>query len=213
MQFRIETDNLRYLAGAMADLGEVVASPSLNAIVAYDMMRTRRLSYKPPGKTDPDGQNVGLDAAALKRVSGRVRGEAHVSLTPEWLVIEADCTYRLRLLQSPEYVEEPSASPAGEASMSAGDLRAALEDAQAAGVLTVVIMADKGAVTVRGDGMAGCRISVPDSVSTGMECSRLDNTLLLPCVPATGDCTISLASEGPTVMRFGDVTYHQGARM
>ena len=213
MQFGIETGNLRYLAGAMADLGEVVVSPSRNAIVAYDMMRTRRLSYKPPGGADPDGQNVGLDAATLKKISRRVRGEAHVSLTPEWLVIEADCIYKLRLLQSPEYMEEPSASPAGEASMPAGDLRAALEDARAAGVLTVVIMADKGAVTVCGDGVAGCRISIPYSVSTGMEYSRLDNNLLLPCVPTAGDCTISLTTEGPTVMRFGDVTYHQGARV
>ena len=213
MRFCMDRSSLMYLAGTMAELGEVVASPRRNTITAYDMMRTRRLSYRPPGEADPYGRDVGLDALTLQKIARRVRGEASVTLAPDGLVVAADCIYKLRLLHSPGYLEEPSASHTGEAAMPAAGLREALEDARAAGATSVVVTADRGAVLLRGEGAADCCISIHGSRSTGTGYSRLDNTLLLPCVPDSGGCTLSLAPGGPTAMRFGGVTYHQGARI
>ena len=208
---------LQYLAGVLAELDEVTASPGRITITAYDYTHMRRISYTPLGGYGGEGPDVGLDGAALYRIARRVRGEAHVSVTPERLVVKSDgMTFRLRLLEAAGYMDEPAASHIGEVSIPVADLRLALQDVRAAGTSSVVIVIDGGDVIFRGEGASDCRIGVPAAEATGVGYSRLDLDMLMPCIPNLDGrtATILLAPKGPTLMRFGDdLTYHQAPRL
>ena len=217
MEFEADRGELLYVARALAELGEVVASPGRHTITAYDIAHTRRVAYAPPGAGGGDGRDVGLDAAALLKVARRVRDGAHITVTPERLVIRSGgTTYKLRTLEPAPYMYEPEAGGSGRVAMPAADLRAALEDVGAAGSTSVIIAIRDGEAVFRGDDDAGCWIGAPAATTDGIGYSRLDLGLLLPWVPNAAGLMvdISLAPKGPTAMRFGDsLTYHQAARL
>ena len=213
MQFTMQRDELKYLAGAMAELGEAIASPSRNTILAYDMMHTRRLAYEISGGPGPAGRDIGLYPDIIQKIGRRTRTESHITITDETFTIRSNCTYRLRPMESPAYMDEPRTTPTGTITVPSYDLRLALEDAMAAGADMVVIMLEGDDAVLRGEGTADCRIILRDAVHTGMGYSRLDASLLLPCVPLHHSCTIHVAPKGPTLIKFGDcMAYHQATR-
>lgn len=217
MEFTIGRGHLRHIAAALTELDEVIVSPSRGSIVAYDTAHTRRISYTPEGIKSEDGHDRGLDAAAISKVAKRVRGEARVSLTGEYLVAESgNTTYKIRLLMPAAYMEEPKTTCTGKVSLPGSDLSVALKDVQAGGAAAVVIAVDEGTAMFRGEGDTDCWITAPDAETEGRGYSRLDLGLLLPCVPNDPDCvvTVTLSPKGPTTMQFGDdLLYHQGARL
>lgn len=217
MEFKIGQNELRYVAGALAELGEMIISPSGNSIIAFDYSHTRRIAYTPPDGEVGTGRDVAVDAATISKVAKRVRGEARVSVGREHLVLETDSTdYKLRLMVAASSLGEPKMSGTGEVSMQAADLHATLEDVRAAGVDVVVIAADKGEALFSGEGASDCWITAPDATATGIGYSKLDLGLLLPCIPKMKDCmaTITLSPKGPTAIRFGDnILFHQGGHL
>ena len=213
MDFEIDRDRLRYIATMMAELGEVVISPSRKELLAYDGASTRRFTYAIPASK---GDDIGIDPVTISKVARRVRGTASMVLDAKQVAIKTgNTTYKLRLMVPPTYMAKPKSTSMGEVVLSAADLGVALKDVAATGIDTVVITIDKDAVVFRGDGPTDCRITVPGAKVSGRGYSRLDLTLLTPCVPALKDCTatITLAPKGPTVIRYGDdMVYHQAQR-
>lgn len=215
MDFKIGRDQLRYIASTLAELGEVVISPTRKALVAHDTMSARRFAYTLPagGK----GEDIGVDPSLVMRVARRVRDEARVSVARGEIGVKTgNVAYKLRPMVAPAYMDEPATNGMGEVTLPAEELKAALDDVNATGVTTVVILIDGKEAVFRGDGPTDCRIAVPNAKVTGKGYSRLDLGLLLPCVPIIKDCAaaITLAPKGPTKILFGaDMVYHQAQRL
>lgn len=217
MEFKIGHDELRYVAGVMAELGEVVISPTRNSITASDYNKVRRIEYKLPDAPAEDGQDISVDIAAVAKVARRIRGEVSISLTQERFVVGTESTnYRLRLMIAPEYFGEPVTEGTGKVIMPATELRAVLGDVEATDAKTVIIAVDDGAAQFNGEGASDCWITADGAEATGIGYSKLDLELLLPCIPKIKDCmaAIDLSPKGATAIKFGDnILFHQGGRL
>lgn len=217
MDFTAGRAELRYLADALAHLGEASASPAANTIIMWDFTKSQRLEYSPAGGKKTKGADVGIDAPAVAKIVRRVRGDARITVAGATLGIEFESTtYKLRLMEYDPGPDRPKVDSSGTVTIQARDLRSALADVGASGATAVVIAAKDGRTEMRGEGSNDCWIDVPGSEAAGNGYSRLGLDMLAPCVPDIPDMevTISLSPKGPTEMRFGDaLTYHQAARL
>ena len=210
MQLVLEKDCLHHLAAMLGEMDEVVVSPKRGALVAYDMARTRRISYSIP---ESDEDDTGLQGMIFAKIAKRIRDTCDVSITRDGCIVRSgSTTYKIRPYVASEYLPTPVANHTGQVTVRAEDVNDALKDIQISGSRSTVISIHDNMVRFSGVGAFDAEIEIESIHHTGMGYSRLDCELLMLCAQHMyGDITLHLSPKKPTLIKFGGFTYHQAA--
>lgn len=210
MQLVLEGDDLHHLAAMLGEMDEVVVSPRRGALVAYDVARTRRISYSIP---ESDEGDTGLYGIMFAKIAKRIRDTCDVNITRDGCIVRSGgTTYKIRPYVASEYLPTPAADHTGQVTVRADDVKEALKDIQISGSRATVISIHDDRVRFSGVGAFDAEIEIQSIHHTGMGYSRLDCALLMLCARHMyGDITLHLSPKKPTAIKFGGFTYHQAA--